>query len=229
MFSVDKFNNNAVTLDEWLQFNTSVEKKRNLFIGMSSTLKYIHSNGYYVSSFSPSSIYIIDDSYSKIRFNFLEQMPDDFANRTSIVKQNIFDSAFFQIGIYTDCLNYLKKDFLINNFNDFIPFIPASDISYYRGVVQRGASVYFSDFCNELRNRELSSLGEQIGDGGNTLSGKSLVKSNGKSILSDPQLNSIYHFNQTKDAAFISFLLIPLFVSLFGIVFTLLALILRVF
>lgn len=229
MFSVDRFSDSGVTLDEWLQFNNSVEKKRNLFIGMSATLKYIHRNGYYVSSFSPSSIYIIGDSDSKIKFNFLKKMPIDYSNRTSIIKQNIFDSVFFQIGIYTDCLNYLKKDFLINNFNDFIPFIPATDVPYYRGIVQRGASVYFSDFCNELRKRELSSLGEQIGNGGNTLSGKSLIKSNGKSILSDPQLNSIYHFNQTKDAAFISFLLIPLFVSAFGIVFTLLVLILRMF
>ncbi len=231
---------NAISLDEWLQFNGDTEKRRNLFINMSSSLKYIHSRGYYVSSFLPTDIDVLDDTHSQVRFKELGVMPDDYSVKTDIVRQNIFDTAFLQIGIYTDCLPYLKKDFLINNFDEFSTFLPSTDISYYKGVVQRGANVYLVDFCNELRKKELSTLGESLGANNNFSSNpgnigqsnskgnKMLTKSNGKSILSDDDYNSIYNFNQKKDAAFVSFLLIPLFVSAFGIIFTVLAWLFRI-
>lgn len=231
---------NAISLDEWLQFNGDTEKRRNLFINMSSSLKYIHSRGYYVSSFLPTDIDVLDDTHSQVRFKELGVMPDDYSVKTDIVRQNIFDTAFLQIGIYTDCLPYLKKDFLINNFDEFSTFLPSTDIPYYKGVVQRGANVYFVDFCNELRKKELSTLGESLGANNNFSSNagnigqsnskgnKMLTKSNGKSILSDDDYNSIYNFNQKKDAAFVSFLLIPLFVSAFGIIFTVLAWLFRI-
>lgn len=241
MFGIGKSNaDNAISLDEWLQFNGDTEKRRNLFISMSSSLKYIHNRGYYVSSFLPANIDVLDGTYSRVRFNELDTMPDDYKTKTDIVRQNIFDTAFLQIGIYTDCLPYLKRDFLVDNFDEFSTFLPSTDIPYYKGVVQRGANVYLVDFCNELRNRELSALGASL-DGDNNQSSnisnmgqssskgnKMLSKSNGKSILSDDQYSSIYDLNKTKDAAFVSFLLIPLFVSAFGIIFTVLAWLLHI-
>lgn len=240
MFGIGKSNvDNTVSLDEWLQFNSDTEKRRNLFINMSSSLKYIHNRGYYVSSFLPTNIDVLDGATSQVRFNELDIMPDDYKIKTDIVRQNIFDTAFLQIGIYTDCLPYLRRDFLVDNFDEFSTFIPSTDIPYYRGVIQRGANVYLVDFCNELRNRELAALGASLGDNNNQSSNvginqsngkgnKILNKSNGKSILSDDQYSSIYDLNKTKDAAFVSFLLIPLFVSAFGIIFTVLAWLLHI-
>ena len=70
MFGIGKSNvDNTVSLDEWLQFNSDTEKRRNLFINMSSSLKYIHNRGYYVSSFLPTNIDVLDGSTSKVRFN----------------------------------------------------------------------------------------------------------------------------------------------------------------
>lgn len=240
MFGIGKSNvDNTVSLDEWLQFNSDTEKRRNLFINMSSSLKYIHNRGYYVSSFLPANIDVLDGATSQVRFNELDIMPDDYKIKTDIVRQNIFDTAFLQIGIYTDCLPYLRRDFLVDNFDEFSTFIPSTDIPYYRGVIQRGANVYLVDFCNELRNRELAALGASLGDNNNQSSNvginqsngkgnKILNKSNGKSILSDDQYSFIYDLNKTKDAAFVSFLLIPLFVSAFGIIFTVLAWLLHI-
>ena len=241
MFGIGRSNaDNIVSLDEWLQFNRDTEKRRNLFVNMSSSLKYLHNRGYYVSSFSPTNIDVLDGSNSQVRFNEFDIMPDDYKTKTDIVRQNIFDTAFLQIGIYTDCLPYLKRDFLVDNFDEFSTFLPSTDIPYYKGVVQRGASVYFVDFCNELRNRELAALGESLGTdnkfsqnignpGQSSNKGnKRLIRSNGKSVLSDEGYNSIYNLNQKKDAAFVSFLLIPLFVSAFGIIFTVLAWILHI-
>ena len=85
----------------------------------------------------------------------------------------------------------------------------------------------------------MAALGASLGDNNNQSSNvgisqsngkgnKILNKSNGKSILSDDQYSSIYDLNKTKDAAFVSFLLIPLFVSAFGIIFTVLAWLLHI-
>lgn len=220
----------TVSLSEWLAFNSNTEEYRKLFIGMSSALKYIHENDYCVLSFNPRDIDILNDDFSQIRFNVLDKMPGDNSEKRMIIKQNVFDHAFLQIGVYTDCLNYLKESFLKSNFNDFVLFLPPDDVSYYRGVVERGASVYFVDYTAELQKRELASLEAELGAEGGASNSRSLVKSNGKSILADEKYDSIYKLNNSiNEAAFVSFFVVPIVVAFLGIAFAIVAFIMGLF
>lgn len=225
---VDKFgddNSLTVSLSEWLRFNNSDDKLRVLFKGMSSALKYVHSRGYYVSSFSLDKVDILNNSFDQIRFNELDMLPDDYASRREIVRNNIFNEASLAVGIYSNCLPYLNFNFLKSNFNEFTPFLPESDIPYYRGVIERGSCVYFSDFLGELKKREISALEVDSNEGSKISGGRSLVKSNGHSLSDDnSNYDSIYHqLKNGKETAFISFLVIPALVSIIGVVFTILA------
>lgn len=220
----------TVSLSEWLAFNSNTEEYRKLFIGMSSALKYIHENDYCVLSFNPRDIDILNDDFSQIRFNVLDKMPGDNSEKRMIIKQNVFDHAFLQIGVYTDCLNYLKESFLKSNFNDFVLFLPPDDVSYYRGVVERGASVYFVDYTAELQKRELASLEAELGAEGGASNSRSLVKSNGKSILTDEKYDAIYKLNNSiNEAAFVSFFVVPVVVAFLGIAFAIVAFIMGLF
>ena len=71
-------------------------------------------------------------------------------------------------------MKYLNPDFVKENFDEFAQFIPSGDVPYYRGVIQRGASVYFCEFALEKRNRDLADLEKQLGEGDGK--GKQLMK-----------------------------------------------------
>ena len=75
-----------------------------------------------------------------------------------MIKEDIFNSSLIQVGIYSKSLKYLNPEFLKENFDDFPQFIPQGDVPYYRGVIQRGASVYFCEFALEKRKRDLEDL-----------------------------------------------------------------------
>ena len=95
--------------------------------------------------------------------------------------------------------------------------VPNGDIPYYRGIIQRGATVYFSDFANEKTNRDLADLESQLGgsSGNEASNNKSLTKSNGfragiEPITNDYINDNIYRqINGLKDSAFISYLIVP--------------------
>lgn len=237
------FSNNSdstISLNDWINCEFDVDTAREMFIYMSSALKYIHKQGYYVSSFYPNDIDILNGAINQIRFNGLERMPDNVAMRKQIVKSNIYSSAFLQVGIYSNCLDYLKSSFLRENFDKFSELLPVEDIPYYKGVVLNGVSVYFDDYVVEKRKRELSELKNMVGTSNEGYgSGKKLIKTNGNSSFEDESINSFnFDFSNNevngfiykqlgsglKDAAFVSFLIIPTLVSVGAIVFAIVAL-----
>lgn len=216
-----------ITLRDWLAGSFNNDDLEMLFANMDSAMKYIHSKGYCIRSFNPKDIEILNDSLKHIRFNSLMMMPDDFVSKKTIVKEDIGRSTFLQIGIYGRCLNCLDPDFLKSHFNDFAIFLPENLTPYYRGVVERGASVYLGDYLNEKRKRDLEALEREVGESmdGST-STKHFVKSNGTSMISDKDSmnakvnDSIYkQLNSMSDAAFISFLMIPTLVAILGLIF----------
>lgn len=241
-FNRDFSNSNAIiSLNDWINSEYDVDIAREIFIYMSSALKYIHNKGYYVSSFYPVDIDILNGSINQIRFNCLEKMPNDMAIRKQIVKNNIYSSAFLQIGIYSNCLEYLKSSFLRENFDKFSELLPPEDIPYYKGVVLSGYSVYFDDYVVERRKRELNELKKMTdtSDGGYG-SSKKLIKTNGSSSseeasiasfnfdFSNKEVNgSIYKQLRSglEDAAFVSFLIIPALVSMGAMIFAIVALV----
>lgn len=221
-----------ITLRDWLIDYYDSADLNVLFANLDSAMKYIHNKGYCIRSFNPRDIEILNNSLSQIRFNSLMLMPDDFALRKTVVREDISKSTFLQIGIYAKCLNTLNPAFLKKNFNDFTMFLPEDMVPYYRGVVERDASVYLGDYLKEKRKRDLEALEKEVSGSMQGANGnKKLVKSNSAgALLEYDSMNtkvndSIYkQLNGISDAAFISFMMIPTLVAILGLIFAIVVL-----
>lgn len=203
-----------VTLFEWVEMHSGEDDLRNVFLNLDIALKYIHDHGYCVDVFYPTTIEILDNHPDHIRFQKLIELSSDPLRRKEMIREDLFRSSFIQIGLYSNSLKYLKPEFLKENFDSFVQFLPSGDVPYYRGIVQRNAIVYLCEYDYEKRNRDLASLNEQIGESGNSNQGQ-LVKSNGRNvgvqpINNDNINNSIYRqINGLNDLAFVNVLIIP--------------------
>jgi hypothetical protein len=204
---------------DWIQSHHNEDDMRELFLNMDIALKYIHDHGYCIEIFHPSRIEILNDQVDHIQFDNLMELSQDSITRKEMIKEDIFNSALIQIGIYTNTIRSLTPTFLRENFDEIARFLPEGDVPYYRGVVQRGASVYFNEYALEKMNRDLIQLDKQIQE---SEGGPSLQKDNGHYTtepLSNDRINDdIYkQINGMKDVAFVSYLLVPTiaFISLF--------------
>ena len=212
------------TLLDWVRTHHNEEDMREVFLNMDIALKYIHQHGYCIEIFHPSRIEILNEQPDHIQFDNLMELSKDPLTRRNMIKEDIFNSSLIQIGIYTNTIRSLTPEFLKTNFDDIARFVPEGDVPYYRGVVQRGASVYFSEYAVEKMNRDLIQLDKQIQE---SEGGRAMQKSNGHfsgtETLSNDRINDdIYkQINGLKDVAFVSYLLIPtiIFISLFLIAF----------
>ena len=203
----------AIPLDEWVESHSSEEEMRTVFINMDVALKYIHNHDYCVDVFYPTLIDILNNKPNYIRFRKLIELSKK--NREEMIREDIFNSSLIQIGMYSNSLKYLTPEFLKSNFDSFTQFLPVSDVPYYRGVVQRNASVYLNDYVAEKKKRDLAELEKEVGGEGESSSKGAMVKSNGKaigieSITNDKINDSIYRqINGLNDAAFVHALAIP--------------------
>ena len=137
------------------------------------------------------------------------ELSNDSLLRKKMIQEDIFHSSLIQIAYYLRMsdLNQLNPDFLRENFDEVVQFLPSDDSPYYRGVIQRGASVYFCEYALEKRNRDLEDLEKQIGE--ESANEKVYFKDN-ISITNDSVNDIIYkQINGIKDRAFIHSLLIP--------------------
>lgn len=207
-------NYESITLADWIAKHPSEEELRTVFLNMDRALKYIHEHGYCIEIFYPTEIEILNNELDHIQFKKLLELSRDPIRKSQMKKEDILNSSLIQIGIYSNSLKYLNPSFVKENFDSFAEFIPSGDVPYYRGVVQRGASVYFCEFAMEKRNRDLTALEEQLNEGGAS-NGRQLIKNSGhnigvESINNDKINDSIYsQINGLKDAAFINFLILP--------------------
>lgn len=230
---------NSITLLEWLSATSYTEDDlHTLFVNMDSAMKYIHEKGFCIGSFNPTKVEILDDSLQKIKFDSLIPMDtDSYVVKKEYVREDIGRSALLQIGIYSNCLQYLNPTFLKENFKQFETFLPEGDIPYYKGVIERNASVYFVDYTVERRKRDLEALEREVNGNSNSNEttgvgiNKARVYSNGHSILNtydstNSKINdSIYkNLKGMSDTAYISFLVVPFIVGILGFIFTLLGL-----
>lgn len=208
---------NAISLKAWVDSFHNDSELREIFINLDRAMKYVHEHGYCVKTFDPREIEILNNSLNQIKFNTLLEMPNDIFSQREFIREDIYNSSFIQVGIYTNCLEYLRPDFLRDNFDSFAIFLPESDVSYYKGIVEHGSSVYFSDYVLEKKKRDLASLENEIG-GESSNYNKQLVKSNGQSILDDSHINDSINSNiykqisnkwNSSDAAFINLLVYP--------------------
>lgn len=213
----------AISLSSWVSSFRDDEEMREIFLNMDRAMKYLHERGYCIKTFDPRKIMILNNSLNQIKFDTME-MPRNQMEQRKIVKEDIYNSSFVQIGLYSNCLQYLQRDFLKSNFDSFSQFIPEGDIPYYRGVIDRGASVYFCEYAMEKVNRDLASLEAEL----NSQSGiKNQSKPSGKkyddSGINDSINDRIYKeiSKGRREAAFVSFLLFPTAILVLGVVFAL--------
>ena len=226
-----------VTLNEWLQDYHTNEQLQNLFVNMDIAMKYIHDQGYYISSFALDRVTLLNQSIRQIKFQDLEPLPYDISQQKKIVRDNIFMSAVLQVGLYAKCLQHFTMNTipsLKENFQDFSIFLPLEDVPYYSGIIEKGASVYYSKYVGERKKRDLQNLEKEVSSRGAESHGKSLVKTNGTNYTAEDFLphneeanEIIYASLARKEAAFARALIYPVLVFVLGFVVLFLAYLLR--
>ena len=215
----------SISLSAYIDSFRDEEEMREIFLNMDRAMKYIHDRGFCVKSFNPRNIEILNNSVNQIRFVELLPLPEDASERKQYIKQDIYNSSFIQIGLYSKCLPYLQRDFLKANFDSFSQFLPEGDVPYYRGIVERGASVYFCEYAMEKANRDFMALEKELsGDSSKdaSLGNKSKFDDIGvNDYINDKIYNQI---SGKREAAFVSFLLFPTIMFVLGILFALIML-----
>ena len=154
----------SVTLSEWISNHHSEDELRSIFLNMDRALKYIHEHEYCIDVFYPTEIYVLNNNDNYIQFRKLVELSKDGNIAREMIKEDIFRSALIQIGIYTNSLNYINPNFVKENFDSFSQFIPNSDVPYYRGVIQRGASVYYCEYIEEKSKKDIEDLERELGE-----------------------------------------------------------------
>ena len=197
-----------MTVSDWVKIHSKDEDLEKLFLDMDVAMKFLHDNGYCIEVFHPSQIFVLGGMTDHIKFR-ITSLAEDYDSREKMIKEDIFNSALIQIGIYTKTLDNITPDFLRNNFDEISQFLPESVVPYYRGVVQRNAKVYLSEFVAERNKRDLDSLEEQLG----LKEEEKIDKSNLAPLEHNKILAGIYGLVR-KDAAFANYLIIPTLILL---------------
>lgn len=223
---------NVTTLQEWFKDSHSEEEKRELFLYLDFAMKYVHDRGYCVLTFNPSEIEILNNSIKQVKFNTLLKMPeDDLAYQNRLKDEDIFNSAAVQVLLYSKFPLNTKTDFLKEHFDDFVTFIPESDSRYYRGVIQDGASVYFTEFELERVRREEEQLEKELSDlpNQNIDDEKKKKQALVKMFTNDKINNTIYKkINVVQESAFINVLLYPTVGIVLFLVYTFVCFLIRI-
>ena len=226
------FNNSyeAVTLDQWVKSHPSEEDMREVFLNMDRALKYIHDHGYCIYQFHPSQIEVLENSADHINFRKLMELSSNPTKRKDMIREDIFNSSLIQLsfygGINAEKLFLFNPSFVKGHFEEFVQFIPNGDVPYYRGVIQRGASVYFCEYAVEKRNRDLMALEEQLeGEKGVKNLTKSIDYNVDNGVMTNDKINdNIYkQINGLKDAAFVNLLLVPTIALVVILIFSVMA------
>lgn len=225
----------AITLNDWLKDYRTNEQLQNLFVNMDIAMKYIHDQGYYISSFALDRIALLNQSVRQIQFQELAPLPYDILQQKKVVRDNIFMASILHLGLYAKCLQHFTMNTIPaikDNFQQFVIFLPPEDVPYYSGIIEKGASVYYSEYVGERKKRDLQNLEKEVSSNDGAGRGKSLVKTNGTNYTAEDFLphndnESIYAYLGSKEAAFARALIYPILVFVLGFVVLFLAYLFR--
>lgn len=217
----------GLNLKEWLETNHEVESRQKLFYNMSRTMNYIHDRDYYIKSFNLKEIEILNpEKLSPIRYDTVVRMPKEYKDQ--IIREDIYNLAFIQISAFANIkIENLKPIYLKENFSEFQKYLPQMDVPYLQGIIERGAGIYYYEYIDKRSEQELERLqretDSEINDSSRTISnslgiqktkttavGKSMVDSDTKKLYGD--------LVDTKQAAFVSFLIFPVSLILLGVI-----------
>lgn len=214
----------GVKLKDWVSSNSNIENMRKLNYNMSKTMKYIHEKGYCIKTFNLKQIEILNlETLSPIQFNTLiKPKSSDF----EIMKQDdIYNLAFMQIGLYSGILDNLNPRFLKENFKEFEIFLPEEDIPYYRGIITRGSRVYYFEYVDEKNRRDIIKLQEETNSSNGRMA--SFQKSKATAVgraMADKKTRELYSSIDKPEAAFVSFLILPIAMIVLVIILSVIAL-----
>lgn len=225
----------AITLNDWLKDYHTNEQLQNLFVNMDIAMKYIHDRGYYISSFALDRIALLNQSVRQIQFQELAPLPYDILQQKKVVRDNIFMASILHLGLYAKCLQHFTMNTIPaikDNFQQFVIFLPPEDVPYYSGIIEKGASVYYSEYVGERKKRDLQMLEQEVSSTGANGHGKKLVKTNGADYTAADFIphndnESIYPDLGSKEAAFARALIYPILVFVLGFVVLFLAYLFR--
>lgn len=197
-----------ITLNEWFS-NHNINDKSDiasyldLFYDMDRSMKYLHENGYYVTTFSDYSNIFINDR--TVLYKNVEQLyPED---RDYIINNNIYALSSLALCIYNE-LPYKRpfnKESLRENYSFFSSSIPSDVSNYYNGIFMNDASVYLSDYIDAKRERE-----------GYQTSGYKSSKGSGKALSYGTEYGKMYS-GDDKANAFVMVFLFPALIFLLSI------------
>ena len=215
-----------VTLDEWFKEPHSEDDKRKLFLYMDSAMKYVHEMGLCVNVFDPKKIELLNSSLEYVKFDELYDLEGlDYNVQQKIINKDIFKSAIFQILLYSKFDLKTNTSFVKEHFDEFTSFLSEKDIPYYRGVVERNASVYFIEYEAERVKREASDIEKELnGNDSEVKDNKELEQ-----MLSNNKVNRLIYGDNLSKAAFINILLYPTIMIILVLVISYLVFLLRYF
>ena len=212
-----------MTLGKWYQTHHSDDDCMKLFSEMDYSMYKVHKEGYYICSFNPEAIEILEQ-YNKdiVKYNYLDKLEGDINLKIS---KNIYDAATLQLALYMGLEpSNLNQEFVRRNFSQFEIFIPSNVVSYYRRVLVNNVSLYLSDYLQAKNSQELAKLEKSLDEDGASSKGKDLVKRTGKYTTDEGDLpvkddNNIAAFATNYLLAFVIIsvsILIPLLVFIFS-------------
>ena len=202
----------SVTLSEWVNSHHSEDELRSIFLNMDRTLKYIHDHGYCIEVFYPTEINVLNNEDDHIQFKRLVELSKDYDTSKNMIREDIFNSALIQIATYLNMpLEHLNPKFLKENFDSFAKFVPQEEVPYYRGVIQRGASVYYCEYSLEKRKRDLEDLEKQLGEI-DAADKKAIETTPSDAEITNKKVNDVIYRQISgvyDQAAFLNILIIP--------------------
>ena len=193
-----------------------LDEIKNFFLSFDKKMKMYHENGYVITSFRLQDIIVYEsnnDGHNVYDVDFKYYTEKENTNVT--MRENIFYSACLAVGVYNNCLSYINPDkpnFLKNNFYLFAENIPSDVVSYYRGVIERDAEVYLTEFVTTSKQQEIDRMKREM----DAEAQKEAELQKNKDV---PKPKSSIQNDTwgTSDAAFSSVALFPIIFSILGI------------
>jgi len=214
-----------VTLKDWLSEPHTKEEYQSLFLVMDMTMHYIHDKGYGVLNKRNQEGYpLLDTSRVKIitgklhpQVLFSDIDIVDPSYQRELVHDNIYSNAYLAIKTYAGFQEELNHTFLKKNFREFELFLPEEDIPYYRGVIERDASVYYAEYVQKRTQREIEREGGVI-------TGQAHGNSLSKSTEIGRQIAGEYsNLDNSSMAAFVHLYIFPAIIILLSMLIPIIA------
>lgn len=217
-------NYKTMTLNEFINtYNSSSDKDvpiiNDMLLAMDKKMKMYHDHNYVITSFDINKTYIYQakDLNDNLIFDadYSEWAPVGESNYT--FKDNVFYLSCLAIGIYNNCLSYInpaEPKFLRENFNLFAENMPSDVVPYYRGIIERGFSVYLNEFVDSKNEQEIAKIQEEA----KRMAEEEAEKKKKESKGSVPRVKPNSAWGINSDAAFSTIAFFPIVFLLLGVI-----------